>query len=156
MLLCCVFYLALMEKRMESMVGRVVALVCNFSSVGMLLAALDLESFWIYASFSCFDQTHLRILGFFAQDFCVLWGMVLGERLTVLLIEQHICVFYFILFCGALWFFFFSHRINADVLCKTVLDLWVLNCSCVAEWVLTTNFSIWGHRYVQEKSSPHW
>lgn len=30
---------------MESMVGRVVALVCNFSSVGMLLAALDLESF---------------------------------------------------------------------------------------------------------------
>lgn len=53
----------------------------------------------------------------------MLWGMVLGERLTVLLIEQHICVFYFILFCGALWFFFFSHRINADVLCKTVLDL---------------------------------
>lgn len=45
----------------------------------------------------------------------------------------------------------FFHRINANQLCRVSLDVWILNCSYIVEWVLATSFCIWGHRYVQEK-----
>lgn len=74
---CKAFYLALLERGWNL---QEAALLCKFTSVGILQEAFDVEYFWSNDSFACSDLTAFPIPDFFVQKFDTLWDIPLNEK----------------------------------------------------------------------------